>query len=154
MVLLILRVLEVPRKCVRWAWHGADLSRWRWTCQGLLVFMRSHQPSGALRCPQWSAETQSCSEQWDVHIFQGGQMGQQSRAFLATCGLRADDEGDSLKVYDLVRGLEVVELTGHPDHVMCGSMSWSDIWLVISSIYISIWRDIYFWIVFFAAFFF
>ena len=39
--------------------------------------------------------------------------------FLAV--LRAD-EGDSLKVYDLVRG-EVVELTGHPDHVMCGSMS-------------------------------
>lgn len=35
----------------------------------------------------------------------------------------ADDEGDSLKVCDLVRGLEVVELTGHPDHVMCGSMS-------------------------------
>ena len=50
-------------------------------------------------------------------------MGQQSRAFLATCGLRADDEGDSLKVCDLVRGLEVVELTGHPDHVMCGPMS-------------------------------
>ena len=77
-------------------------------CHGLRVFMPSHQPSAAL-----SAQKHT----------QHGQMKQQCRAFLSTRGLRADDEGDSLKVYDLVRGLEVVELTGHPDHVMCGSMS-------------------------------
>ena len=68
--------------------------------------------SPAERSPQ-------CAETHTQH----GQMKQQCRAFLSTRGLRADDEGDSLKVYDLVRGLEVVELTSHPDHVMCGSMS-------------------------------
>eukprot|EP00438_Fugacium_kawagutii_P008952 Skav215548 [mRNA] locus=scaffold3091:113003:132185:- [translate_table: standard] len=35
----------------------------------------------------------------------------------------ADDEGDSLKLVDLVRGHDVIELIGYPDHVMCGSMS-------------------------------
>lgn len=38
--------------------------------------------------------------------------------------LREDDEnGDTLKVVDLVSGQEVVELAGHLDHVMCGSIS-------------------------------
>lgn len=39
--------------------------------------------------------------------------------------LREDDEnGDTLKVVDLASGQEVVELAGHLDHVMCGSISW------------------------------
>ena len=38
--------------------------------------------------------------------------------------LREDDEnGDMLKVVDLASGQEVVELAGHLDHVMCGSIS-------------------------------
>ena len=41
--------------------------------------------------------------------------------------LRDEDEmGDTLKVVDLAEGRtgrEVIELIGHPDHVMCGSMS-------------------------------
>lgn len=38
--------------------------------------------------------------------------------------LREDDEnGDTLKVVDLASGQEVVELAGHLDHVMCGSIS-------------------------------
>ena len=43
----------------------------------------------------------------------------------ATWWPREDDEnGDTLKVVDLVSGQEVVELAGHLDHVMCGSISW------------------------------
>lgn len=34
-----------------------------------------------------------------------------------------DEMGESLIVFDLVEGREVVQLIGHTDHVMCGSMS-------------------------------
>ena len=126
MVLLILRVLEVPRKCVRWALFMAQ------TCRGGVGRVKAYlslcgvtsraQPSDALSEAQ---KLRAAVSSEVFTYFRAGRWGNSlgmSRAFLATCGLRAD-EGDSLKVYDLVRGLEVVELAGHPDHVMCGSMS-------------------------------
>lgn len=48
----------------------------------------------------------------------------QITTYLPLGSLREDDEnGDTLKVVDLVSGQEVVELAGHLDHVMCGSIS-------------------------------
>ena len=42
----------------------------------------------------------------------------------AACTPRENDlAGDELKLFDLAKGCEVMELMGHSDHVMCASMS-------------------------------
>eukprot|EP00434_Breviolum_minutum_P036205 symbB.v1.2.032075.t1/scaffold3801.1/size50132/2 len=83
-----------PEGLLCWKW---DLQEWRCISETLV----SCEPS---RCVCLDASRLTC-------------------LYAADAAEEDDENGDTLKVVDLVSGQEVVELAGHLDHVMCGSIS-------------------------------
>ncbi|CAJ1451846.1 unnamed protein product [Effrenium voratum] len=90
------------------------------------VFLSAGVRNGELICWAWDLQEWCCSSEKlmgfapsrcvALDIARG--------TCLYSCDARENDlAGDELKLFDLAKGCEVMELMGHSDHVMCASMS-------------------------------